>query len=150
MSAGRFQFALSPALQLRRRTVDASRDALARAVRARTVAEAALADAEAALAGSLATDGAPRTAGQFGGAAAHRSGLAQGVRSARQAADRLRTDETRARRALATALRAHEALVTLRDEAADAHRVEAHRREIAGLDDLATAGRAARAMTSFA
>ncbi|WP_420456791.1 hypothetical protein [Rubrivirga sp.] len=148
MSAGRFQFALSPALQLRTRAVDAARQALVRAARARAVAEATLARAEADLAGSLAADASPRTARQFGGASSHRSSLARAARSARQTADRLRTDETHARRALATALRAQEALVTLRDQAADAHRVRAHRREIAGLDDLTTAGRAARALTS--
>ncbi|PAP75766.1 flagellar FliJ family protein [Rubrivirga marina] len=142
-----FQFALTPVLQIRERAVDAAREALGRAVDARASAEADVARAEARLEDGLAAGGNGRTARQLGHAAAHRGGLARTVAEARRAAERLRADEARARRALADAIRQHEALDGLREEAARDHRLHALRVETAALDDLASAGRAASALS---
>lgn len=143
----RFQFALDPALQFRERVADAARDALGRAIRARREAETALATAEADVAEGLAVRAQPGTAAHLGGASAHRGRLARTAAAARRALDLRRAEEAAARAALADAVRALEALVALRSEAADAHRADAARRDTARLDDLAAAGRAARAST---
>ncbi len=148
----RFQFDLSPVLQLRERAVDAAREALGQAVHARAEAEGAENRARAALADGLAADGLAadgptRTAAQFGASSAHRRDLARAVGTAGRTAARLQAEEHGARRALAAALREQEALATLRAEAAADHQARALRLETAALDDLATAGRAARTRT---
>jgi len=142
-----FQFALSPVLQLRERAVEAAQEELGQTVRARAEAEAAVETAAAAFAEHVAAGAKGRTVRQLGHAATHRDSLARQLEAARRVADRLRADETRARRALADTLREREALTVLRTEAADAHRANAHRIEVAALDELASAGRAARALS---
>jgi flagellar export protein FliJ len=142
-----FQFALAPVLQIRERAVDAAREALGRAVDARAAGESAVRRAEARLAEGLVGGDTGRTVHQLGSAAAHRDGLARAVAEARQAAERLRAAEARARRALGDAIRQHEALDGLRQEAARDHRLHALRVETAALDDLATAGRATSALS---
>lgn len=143
MSGRTFQFPLDPVLQLRTRAVDDAREALARAVRARTDAEAALASAETALAAHGSQAAVRVTAWDLGGVAARHVVGVRAAGAARRVLDRCRSSETRARRALAETVRAHEAVATLRTEAAEAHRAERARVEGAALDDLAVLRHAA-------
>ena len=73
---------------------------------------------------------------QLGGAAIHRTALARARETAERAVRAAEVREHDARRALADAICSHEALLSLRTEAADAHRVRAGRLEAAVLDDL--------------
>ena len=145
MAGSSFRFELAPVLQLRNQAVELAQAELGRRIDARKEAEAAVRDATEALNASL--DGAaagPRTVHQLGGAAAHREVRARTLAEAIQTLDRRAAAAAAAKRALGTALRQREALVTLRTEAADAHRVEATRSDAARLDDIAT-GRVASA-----
>ena len=139
--AASFQFELDPVLQMRERSGEAAREALGRAVRARRLAEAEAARAQAALK-PLAAEALPPTARSFRVAAAYRDERVRAEAEARARVARCQADEDRARRALAEAVLEHEALDGLRSEAATDHRVHRMRTETALLDDLATAGRA--------
>lgn len=141
MSRRPFDFALTPVLDLRARAVETARAALAEAVRARSAAEDAVAQADAQLAESLVVPEV-RTARHLGGAALHQTSLAQAADAARQALARAVADERAARRTLAKVMCDHQALLSLHHAAADTHRVRALRAEAAVLDDLALAGRA--------
>ena len=145
MAGSSFRFELAPVLQLRDRAVELAQAELGRAAGVREEREAAVRAATAALNESLGGAAAgPRTVHQLGGAAAHREVRARTLAEAIQALDRSAAAEATAKQALAAALRQREALVTLRAEAADAHRVEAIRSDAARLDDIAT-GRVAAA-----
>ena len=145
MAGSSFRFALAPVLQLRDRAVERAQAELGHAVDARKSAEAAVREATHALDASLGgAAGGPLTVHQLGGAAAHREVRARTLAEAGQALDRCAAAEATAKRALGAALRQREAIVTLRTEAADAHRVEAIRSDAARLDDIAT-GRVASA-----
>ena len=133
-----FRFDLDPVLHVRDRAVEAAREGLGQAVRARAAQEAALEEVDRAL-GALLASGAGGTVREIGVAAARRDGAARSLAVARRELDRRRAAEVGARRALADALRQREALGVLRDEAAAAHRTEAARTEAARLDSLATA-----------
>ena len=140
MPARPFRFALDPALGLRERAVESARVALVDARRQRAEADAALAAAQAVLDGGVSRSGP--TAHHFALAAAHRAALGQARDRAAALAARRADAEGRARAALAEALRRHQALETLRDEAAAEHRADALRADLLTLDDLALAGRA--------
>lgn len=137
MPRRRFQFDLSPVLGLRARAVDQAREALGRAVQARLDAQAALDHARALSATAPTT---PQTVAQLGGAAIHRTALARACETAERTLSAARVREQTARRALADAICDHEALLSLRTQAADAHRARALKAEASALDDIAIAG----------
>ena len=139
MAGSSFRFELAPVLQLRDRAVERAQAELGRTIDARQQAEAAVREAREALADSMGdAPDRPLTVHQLGGAAAHREVRARTLAEAVQALERRTAAEAAAKRALAAALRQREALVTLRTEAADAHRVETIRSDAARLDDIAT------------
>ena len=88
---------------------------------------------------------AAQTAWQLGSASAHRQTLVASVSRARRRLVEAANAEHAARRALGDAVRAHEALLALRAEAAASHRAQAARTEGDRLDDLALVARSARA-----
>ena len=141
MAGSSFRFELDPVLQLRERAVEIAQGALAHAIQHRKDREADVRTATASLDASLDVGTAPRTVHQLGGAAAHREVPARSLSEAIQDLELSQAAETTARHQLGQALRKHEALNTLRTEAADNHRTQALRSETARLDDLVT-GRA--------
>ncbi|WP_412069070.1 hypothetical protein [Rubrivirga sp. IMCC43871] len=137
MARSRFRFPLDPVLRLRERSVDTARETLGTAVATRRTAEAIADRAAQAFDAALApTD--TTTVAAFGGQAAHRDRLRRAEAATAAAAERALADEREARTALASALRQHQAVDALRDAAAETHRADAARAEIAELDDLAT------------
>lgn len=137
MARSRFHFPLDPVLRLRERSVDTAREALGAAVSARVAAEAHAARAAEAFDAALVPSDTT-TVAAFGGHAAHRDRLRRAEASAVAAFERAQIDESAARTSLAAALRQHQAVDALRDEAAETHRADTARAEIADLDELAS------------
>ncbi|GAB5537431.1 MAG: hypothetical protein Rubg2KO_36800 [Rubricoccaceae bacterium] len=136
MAGSSFRFELAPVLQLRERAVELAQEALGRAIRHRKDRENRVRAVTDTLNASLDVDTAPQTVSQLGGAAAHREVLARSLSDALRDLERSQASEEAARRQLGKAMRDHEALKTLRTEAADVHRTEALRSEATRLDDL--------------
>jgi flagellar biosynthesis chaperone FliJ len=138
MAGTSFHFEFDSVLQLRDRTVEMVQDALGRAVRARLAQEARVAAASEALAATLAAEGTPGgiAARLLVDAAAYRTAAAEALRAAQHELGLLTEAERLTRRSLADALRAREALRTLRASAEESHRETVARAETALLDDL--------------
>lgn len=141
MAGKTFRFSLDPVLSFRAHEAEKAEQALSKALAERRRHEAVLADAEALLPTLAGKAPAPGTAGpdDFRRHAAAREQAFRAREQARRALSAAERREAQARTALAEARRPEEALRTLRDEEATAHRRAVAHAEAAFLDEQASA-----------
>lgn len=137
MTGSRFRFSLDPVLDGHARSVESAQRALADAIRATAQAQRTVEAAAAAVDASSQAGEGGGPAWRLQASARHRDAARTDHSRALQALARVQDAEARARRQLAAAVRKHEALSAVREEAEAAHRASAMRAELTVLDDLA-------------